>query len=98
GHAIAAIGGDRFQIRARAKRPARAGQDRDRESIVGVETAHRAGQRRGGGPIDGVARLGTVDSYDCDFALDCELDQTHRMTSAALVRLPKKIYLFNILL
>ena len=57
---------DRAQIRARAERASGAGEDGDREGIVGVELAKGSCQRGRGWPVDRVAHLRPVDDHDKD--------------------------------
>ena len=59
---VSSIGADRLEIRARAERRSHAGEHRDRRRVVRVERAERVRERGRGGPVDRVARLGTVDA------------------------------------
>jgi hypothetical protein len=53
-------GGDLLQIGAGAEIAAAAGQDRDRQRRVGIETAKRRGKRLAGRAVDGVPRFGPL--------------------------------------
>ena len=64
GDPVDPVGAERLQVGAGAERPARAGEHRDREVVVGVEGAERVGERGGGRAVDRVARLGPVDRDD----------------------------------
>ena len=58
GDRVAASLADRFEVGARAEHAVRAGQDRDRALVVGLEGAKRLGEQRRGRPVDGVTRGG----------------------------------------
>ncbi len=54
--------GDRFQIGAGAEMAVGPSEDRDPQFRIGVEGAERGRECVGGGPVDAVADLGTIDA------------------------------------
>ena len=54
----------RFEIGAGTEGAARSGQHRDVLAVVGVEVPKDIGERGGGGTVDGVGDLGTVERDD----------------------------------
>ena len=59
--AVAATGGDRLQIGARAERPSRSCEDGDPRSVVCVELEECVVERLRSGSVDGVPDIGPVD-------------------------------------